>query len=488
MSYLDEELSPPSVPQYPSQRRIRKKVGGPLPNMSSAVLKRFVQDPWAYMASPSPKWNQFDWAKYLEGRGVPIEELRPAFVKRGLASLGQDPLDTASGARGSVFVFDASVMPRLDALKAQARRNGNFVDTGAPPTGRRVVVKVTSILPNDYKRTVFEPPSWLLREVQIQAYLTTGGCKTAEDGVRYCSGEVVPRLYWSGFFPKDNVQVIVMEGIEGKTLQSTLASAGREAARALYPKVEHAVFTLWAFGIVHGDLHNNNIMVSRDGQVKIVDFGFALMADRLARFPTPNARTMRSAKYHKLVDTLSDDTMLHRQYPVYNPNTKSLKYLFEKTGSSAREVSIPPPPAASPAPPPPPPDTDPVAVSARLLLGAVRVAHSAAPGSLAELVPGFRMVASWGNGGWELVITALPPSANVEATRAAWLARRILCQIRLSGTAASRAVAPEVTMFSTPQAQAGGNALAAAVVDRVRASTGEPWVLAYPGQQQQFAF
>ena len=42
-------------------------------------------------------------------------------------------------------------------------------------------------------------------------------------------------------------------------------------------------------------------------------------------------------------------------------------------------------------------------------------------------------------------------------------------------------------MFSTPQAQAAGNALAAAVVDRVRASTGEPWVLAYP-QQQQFAF
>jgi serine/threonine protein kinase len=478
-SYLDEALSPPSKPQYPSQRQIRRysMKSRDVPNVSGAVLGRFVQNPWGYNDRPSSKWNERDWAEFL---GPDLERLRPRFVSRGLADLGQEPLSTASGARGSVFIFDASVMPALDALKVRARVNGNFVDTGAPRRGRRVVVKVTSILPDDWRRTVFEPPSWLLREAQIQAYLTTAGCKVAEDGVRYCADEVVPRLYWSGFFPKDNVQVMVMEGIDGKTLYSTLAPARREVARALYAKVEHAVFTLWAFGIVHGDLHWNNVMVSREGQVKIVDFGFALMADKLARFPTPDARTMRSAKYHKLVDTLSDDTMLHRRYPVYNPNTKSLKHLFGATQRRASEVSIPPPPVASPAPPPPPPDTDPVAVSARLLLGAARVAHTTASGTSAELVPGFRMVVTWGNGTWDLVITALPPSNTVEATRAAWAAGQVLCQIRLSGTASSRVVAPQVTSFATPQAQATGNALAAAVVDRVRASTGEPWQLSYP--------
>jgi hypothetical protein len=470
-SYLDETLSAGPEARFPSQREIKRKVKGALPNVSGKVLERFVQNPWRAGASPSPMWNETEWARFL---GPGMERLRPAFEARGARVLGQEPLSTAQGGRGSVFVYDASVMPRLDVLKERARRNGNFIETGVAPRGRLVVVKVTSILTDTWRKTVFEPPSWLLREAQIQAYLTTAGCKTAEDGVRYCAGDVVPHLYWAGFFPEDNVQVVVMEGIDGKTLYRALAPAEREIARTVYDKVEHAVFTLWAFGIVHGDLHWNNVMVQRDGRIKIVDFGFALMADKLARFPTPDARTMRSPKYHKLVDTLSDDTMLHRGYNTYNPNTKSLKFLFRKTGASAREVSVPPPPVASPPPPPPPPETNPVSVAARLMLGAVRQAHSAVVGSLAELVPGFRVYVAWGNGAWEVVVTALP-LGDVDATRAAFNAGRVLCVIRLSGTASSRVVTPQVTAFATPQAQASGNALAAAVVEHVRAATGEPW-------------
>ena len=473
-SYLDEQLSPKS-PKNPQWRGIRRRLTSSdvVPNVSGAVLGRFVENPWTDESTPSTEWTQVDWATFL---GPGLERLRTRFETRRLAELGREPLSTASGGRGSVFIFDSTVVPALNVLKLQARRNGNFVDTGAPQRGQRVVVKVTSILPDDWRDGGFEPPSWLLREAQIQAYLTTAGCKIAEDGVRYCADEVVPRLYWSGFFPRDNVQVMVMEGIDGKTLSKTLDVAKRDVARSVYAKVEHAVFTLWAFGIVHGDLHWQNVMVSREGQVKIVDFGFALLADKLARFPTPDARTMRSAKYHRLVDTLSDVTMLHRGYPRYNPNTKSLKHLFKATDQLPKEVSIPPPPVVPPAAPPPR-DTSVIGASARLLLGAVRVAQSArSSGTGEEFLPGFRMFVSWNNGVWELEITALPISANVETTRAAYNAGQIMCKIKLSGNVSMPfTVVPQVTAFTTPQNQAAGTALARAVVDRVRESTGEPW-------------
>jgi hypothetical protein len=43
-----------------------------------------------------------------------------------------------------------------------------------------------------------------------------------------------------------------------------------------YTYFEKAICSLWLAGYIHGDLHRNNIMVTKNGQVKLIDFGYAM--------------------------------------------------------------------------------------------------------------------------------------------------------------------------------------------------------------------
>jgi len=70
---------------------------------------------------------------------------------------------------------------------------------------------------------------------------------------------------------------IVMEFVEGETLRSAIAG-GRMAVRRLLDlatQMAEGLAKAHAAGIVHRDLKPENIMVTRDGFVKILDFGLA---------------------------------------------------------------------------------------------------------------------------------------------------------------------------------------------------------------------
>jgi eukaryotic-like serine/threonine-protein kinase len=75
-------------------------------------------------------------------------------------------------------------------------------------------------------------------------------------------------------------QYIVMEFVEGRTLAEFLAG-GRTLtpmqAVDLTQKVASALASAHAQGIVHRDIKPGNIMVTRDGTVKVMDFGIARM-------------------------------------------------------------------------------------------------------------------------------------------------------------------------------------------------------------------
>src|SRR5262245_2433492 len=85
---------------------------------------------------------------------------------------------------------------------------------------------------------------------------------------------------------------IAMELVDGKTLRELCASGPMAVKKALSvaAQVSEGLAKSHAAGIVHRDLKPENVMVSKDGFVKILDFGLAKLAepdsDQVSAMPT----------------------------------------------------------------------------------------------------------------------------------------------------------------------------------------------------------
>ena len=75
---------------------------------------------------------------------------------------------------------------------------------------------------------------------------------------------------------------IAMELVEGRTVRDLLASGALPVRRALEigTQVAEGLAAAHAAGIVHRDLKPENLIVSKDGYVKILDFGLAKLSER----------------------------------------------------------------------------------------------------------------------------------------------------------------------------------------------------------------
>jgi serine/threonine-protein kinase len=112
----------------------------------------------------------------------------------------------------------------------------------------------------------------------------------------------------------DGTQYIVMEYVEGRTLADFLSSGGSllpERAVELASSVCIALSEAHKAGIVHRDIKPGNIMVTRGGEVKVMDFGIARAAT--AETVTATATVLGTASYlspeqaqGKRVDARSD--------------------------------------------------------------------------------------------------------------------------------------------------------------------------------------
>ena len=78
----------------------------------------------------------------------------------------------------------------------------------------------------------------------------------------------------------DSTSFIVMELVDGKTLRDLVAEGGMPVRRllAIAVQVADGLARAHAAGIVHRDLKPENVMVTKDGLVKILDFGLAKLA------------------------------------------------------------------------------------------------------------------------------------------------------------------------------------------------------------------
>jgi serine/threonine protein kinase/sugar lactone lactonase YvrE len=90
---------------------------------------------------------------------------------------------------------------------------------------------------------------------------------------------------------------IAMEYINGETLRKRLAHTRMKLHDALdiAVQVTRAISAAHAAGIVHRDIKTENIMISRDGYVKVLDFGLAKLMVSSTENPDPAAATVTSA-------------------------------------------------------------------------------------------------------------------------------------------------------------------------------------------------
>jgi DNA helicase-2/ATP-dependent DNA helicase PcrA len=90
----------------------------------------------------------------------------------------------------------------------------------------------------------------------------------------------------------DGKPYIVMEYVEGLTLRQTLASGlfALKDALGIAIQVAGGLAKAHEHGIVHRDLKPDNLIISRDGYAKILDFGLAkLVEQRRPKFPAGSA-------------------------------------------------------------------------------------------------------------------------------------------------------------------------------------------------------
>ena len=90
---------------------------------------------------------------------------------------------------------------------------------------------------------------------------------------------------------------IAMEYINGETLRKRLSHTRMKLHDALdiAVQVTRAIAAAHAAGIVHRDVKTENIMISRDGYVKVLDFGLAKLMANPSENPDPAAATVTSA-------------------------------------------------------------------------------------------------------------------------------------------------------------------------------------------------
>ena len=91
----------------------------------------------------------------------------------------------------------------------------------------------------------------------------------------------------------EGLHYIVLELVEGRTLrewQSEGALAPRKAA-GLAAQIADTIAAAHAAGIVHRDLKPENIMITRDGRVKVLDFGLARQTASAGQTTTVTALT-----------------------------------------------------------------------------------------------------------------------------------------------------------------------------------------------------
>ncbi len=107
---------------------------------------------------------------------------------------------------------------------------------------------------------------------------------------------------------------IVMELVDGADMMDVIRTGRmtQEMALALLPQICDALQFAHDHGIVHRDIKPSNIMLTRDGRIKIADFGLAKRYDVESSFQTQSGTGMGTPDYAAPEQFITDAPIDHR--------------------------------------------------------------------------------------------------------------------------------------------------------------------------------
>ncbi|KOB68039.1 Uncharacterized protein OBRU01_18886 [Operophtera brumata] len=136
-----------------------------------------------------------------------------------------------------------------------------------------------------------------LRKADVLKRNQVAHVKAERDILAEADNEWVVKLYYS-FQDKDNLY-FVMDYIPGGDLMSLLIKMGifeENLARFYIAELTCAVESVHKMGFIHRDIKPDNILIDRDGHIKLTDFGLGRRVGRDGRVPLSPTETAGKAK------------------------------------------------------------------------------------------------------------------------------------------------------------------------------------------------
>jgi len=146
-----------------------------------------------------------------------------------------------------------------------------------PRRDQALVVKIVKIA--NPKHPVGHVFAEYVREVNALRHFND----SKDAGIR----NLTPRLYRAGFDPRHDVFVLVEDLIDGDSVWDFMHAHKMTAPMVV--KMERAVLALWMSGYLHFDLHHDNMMITPQREVRLIDFG------RVVEMDASTVRTVREA-------------------------------------------------------------------------------------------------------------------------------------------------------------------------------------------------
>lgn len=233
----------------------------------------------------------------------------------------------AKGSYGSVYKFKPSAK-YVDYLKRVVlpRSKGVVGNLGKIPTDSISVIKFQKTDGPTQKEAIRQ-------EINIHSKLSRS--------------KISSKLYAAGFV--GDIAWQISSYIDGKPMCDVDITAD------IFKKIEKAVFELWKHNVFHADLHCNNMMITKDKDVVVIDFGRAIVLPD--KYVPKKLTEFRDNKYQEKVQRYADSIITARSKSngdyvraritnrgnvkpvvVYSNDVQSLRVFYDKMDESEKKL------------------------------------------------------------------------------------------------------------------------------------------------------